>query len=388
MRYLSHSVLFGWLILAASTVRAQAPVGDGLLAQYYDGENFERVMYVRHDPSINFDWGHGEPAPGLPTEYFSVRWSGWLVPPTTGRYVFHVTVDDGMRVWLNDKRVFSSWVPQQVANYTFSVDLKAGEPYRLRVDYFQNILDTRAQLTWEIPNQPKPAATWRNGWGAMAAAPAAVPISSRYLFSKDPAKLLAKPAPIPKPAPQPTPPVAKPAVVKTTPPAPAPRPVVSPRVTSQPVPRPATPAPAPTPTPAPAPVPAAAAPTAATDSAGARVARLVDGESVTLPDLYFEQGKAQLLPAARTALDALAQALSTRPSLRLEVQGHTDNVGNAELNRQLSQQRAEAVCLYLTAHGVPSEQLRPVGYGGTRPVADNADATQRPKNRRVVLVRL
>ncbi|MDO7874819.1 PA14 domain-containing protein [Hymenobacter sp. ASUV-10] len=379
MHYLSHSFLFGCLILAAGTARAQAPVGDGLLAQYYDGENFERVMYVRHDPSINFDWGHGEPAPGLPVEYFSVRWSGWLVPPTTGRYIFHVTVDDGMRVWLNDKRVFSSWIPQQISNYTFSVDLKAGEPYRLRVDYFQNILDTRAQLTWEIPNQPKPEATWRNGWGTLESAPAAVPISSRYLFSKDPAKLLAKPAPAPKPAPA----VAKPAVIKPTPPpAPAPRPATSPRIASPPAPRPATPAPTPVP------APAAAAPTAATDSAGARVARLVDGESVTLPDLYFEQGKAQLLPAARTALDALAQALSPRPSLRLEVQGHTDNVGNAELNRQLSQQRAEAVCLYLTAHGVASEQLRPVGYGGTRPVADNADLTQRPKNRRVVLVRL
>lgn len=364
-------------MLAGSTARAQAPVGDGLLAQYYDGENFERVMYVRRDPSINFDWGHGEPAPGLPTEYFSVRWQGWLVPPVTGRYVFHVTVDDGMRVWLNDKRVFNSWIPQQVASYTFSVDLKAGEPYRLRVDYFQNILDTRAQLTWEIPNQPQPEATWRNGWGTLASAPASVPISSRYLFSKDPTKLLAKPTPAPKPAPT----VVQPPVVKATPPA---RPAASPRVAPSPAPRPAASAPIPLP----APVPAAAAPTAAADSAGARVARLVDGEAVTLPDLYFEQGKAQLLPPARTALDALAKALSTRPSLRLEVQGHTDNVGNAELNRQLSQQRAEAVCLYLTAHGVASEQLRPVGYGGTKPVADNADATQRPKNRRVVLVRL
>ena len=70
------------------------------------------------------------------------------------------------------------------------------------------------------------------------------------------------------------------------------------------------------------------------------------------------------------------------------MQGHTDNVGNAELNRQLSQQRAEAVCLYLTAHGAAAAQLRPVGYGGTQPVADNADPAQRPRNRRVVLRRL
>jgi outer membrane protein OmpA-like peptidoglycan-associated protein len=112
------------------------------------------------------------------------------------------------------------------------------------------------------------------------------------------------------------------------------------------------------------------------------------GGTITLPDLYFDQGKAVLLPRVRTALDALATTLRTRPELRFEVQGHTDNVGNAELNRQLSQQRAEAVCLYLTAHGVATAQLQPKGYGGTQPVADNADPAQRPRNRRVVLRRL
>jgi outer membrane protein OmpA-like peptidoglycan-associated protein len=118
------------------------------------------------------------------------------------------------------------------------------------------------------------------------------------------------------------------------------------------------------------------------------LARLNVGEAVTLPELYFNQGQARLLPAARTLLDGLAAALSAQPALRFEVQGHTDNVGNAELNRQLSQQRAEAVCLYLTAHGVAARQLRPVGFGGTQPVADNADPAQRPLNRRVVLRRL
>ena len=109
---------------------------------------------------------------------------------------------------------------------------------------------------------------------------------------------------------------------------------------------------------------------------------------MTLPDLFFAQGQASLLPGTRAALDKVAGVLGPRPGLRLEVQGHTDNVGNAELNRQLSQQRAEAVCLYLTAHGVSTAQLRPVGYGGSQPVADNADPAQRPRNRRVVLRRL
>ena len=112
------------------------------------------------------------------------------------------------------------------------------------------------------------------------------------------------------------------------------------------------------------------------------------GETVTLPDLFFEQGQARLLPGTRATLDKIAGVLGPRPGLRLEVQGHTDNVGNTELNRQLSQQRAEAVCLYLTAYGVAKAQLRPVGYGGIQPVAGNADPTQRPRNRRVALRRI
>ena len=120
----------------------------------------------------------------------------------------------------------------------------------------------------------------------------------------------------------------------------------------------------------------------------ARLARLAVGETVTLPDLFFEQGQARLLPATRAALDKIATVLSTRPGLRFEVQGHTDNVGSAELNRQLSQQRAETVCLYLSGHCVSTAQLRPLGFGGSQPVADNADPAQRPRNRRVVLRRL
>lgn len=82
-----------------------------------------------------------------------------------------------------------------------------------------------------------------------------------------------------------------------------------------------------------------------------QLARLAVGEAVSLPELYFEQGQARLLPPVRAALDRLALVLRAQPAWRFEVQGHTDNVGNAELNRQLSQQRAAAVCLYLTAHG-------------------------------------
>ncbi|WP_196294356.1 PA14 domain-containing protein [Hymenobacter ruricola] len=371
------------LLLATGPARAQTQAGNGLMAEYYRGTDFTQFMRSRVDATISFDWAHQPPIAGMPAEYFSVRWTGWLRVPTSGRYVFHVTVDDGMRIWLNDRLILDEWRPQPISRFTTSAELKAGEPYKLRVEYFQDILDTRAQLTWERPDVPlaPPPSSWRNLWGLNADDPKPEPIPTQFLFVNNPRPAAARPVPaVPKP-----PTVAKtPASAKPPVPAPAkatPRPQPPRRVT------PATPILA-------KPAVVSAAPIAppalvlADSDRTARLATLAVGEAVTLPDLYFDQGQARLLPAVRTALDGLAAILHAQPTLRFEVQGHTDNVGNAELNRQLSQQRAEAVCLYLTAHGAAEGQLRPVGYGGTQPVADNADPAQRPRNRRVALRRL
>ncbi|MBJ6109064.1 OmpA family protein [Hymenobacter sp. BT523] len=366
------------LLLAAAIAPARAQTGTGLKGDYYEGTNFEKYVLTRRDATINFNWGQQPPAPRLPAEDFSVRWTGWLMPPTSGKYVFHVTVDDGIRLWLNDRLLLNEWRGQPQSSYTAAVELRAGEPYRLRVDYCQYGLDTRVFVTWEQPAAT--AASWRNLWGMTSEKARPEPISAAYLFQNNP-KPVARPAASAAAAPAPK---ALPAASVAPPPAPrrAPR-------TATVVPRPRRPA-APEPRPAPAPTvpPPPAAVAAADSSRPARLANLAVGEAIILPDLYFDQGQARLLPAVRTALDGLAAALRARPALRFEVQGHTDNVGNAELNRQLSQQRAEAVCLYLTAHGVAEGQLRPVGYGGTQPVADNADPAQRPRNRRVALRRL
>lgn len=376
-------LLLLWL-LAAPRARAQtAPAINGLKGEYYEGIDFEKFVLTRRDATIDFDWGHQPPAPGMPAEQFSVRWTGWLVPPVSGEYTFHVTVDDGVRLWLNDQQLLNEWRGQPVSYYTATVVLRAGEPYRLRVDYCQYRLDTRVFVNWALP--PTEPASWRNLWGMAAAKPKPMPISSAYLFQANP-RLAARPVRSPAPAPVAAA-LPPPAPVRQTSAAPAKRPAApkptvrrraaAPKVLALVPVSPATPL---RPASAPAPV--------ANPTDTARLARLAVGESLTMPDLFFEQGKARLLPGTRTALDKMAAVLSTRPGLRFEVQGHTDNVGNAELNRQLSQQRAEAVCLYLTAHGVGTAQLRPLGYGGTQPVADNVDPAQRPRNRRVVLRRL
>ena len=376
--------LLGALPLGAGAQTRQ--VGNGLVGTYYDGPNFERRVLTRRDATIDFDWHQQRPAAGLGAEDFSVRWTGWLVPPTTGAYVLHLSVDDGIRLWLNGRELLNEWRGQPLSYYQLAVDLNAGEPYALRIEYCQYSLSTRMRLAWEAPAAEPAPATWRNLWGRAGDKAGPVVIPARYLFSERPAAAAA-------------PPPAAPALpiqvihlqeVKPKPPrqdAPAkaallPRPPVAtlkvrPRsylaLATAPAPPPARPA-----------APAAPIDSSQT-SALVLAARLAAGQAVTLRALYFEQGRAELLPAVRASLDTLAAALAQHPTLRLEVQGHTDNQGDPAINQRLSRRRAELVCQYLAARGVAPARLRAVGYGGRLPVADNSQPALRFRNRRVVL---
>ncbi|MFT7700120.1 MAG: outer membrane protein OmpA-like peptidoglycan-associated protein [Candidatus Krumholzibacteriia bacterium] len=99
----------------------------------------------------------------------------------------------------------------------------------------------------------------------------------------------------------------------------------------------------------------------------------------------FVSGSAELTPSSITILISLAQSLNEDKSLRYEIQGHTDSTGDAEINRSLSQQRAESVRASLIQMGVASDRLAAVGYGEDVPIADNATAGGRAANRRVEL---
>jgi OOP family OmpA-OmpF porin len=107
--------------------------------------------------------------------------------------------------------------------------------------------------------------------------------------------------------------------------------------------------------------------------------------SITLVGVNFENNSARLSSESSATLDPFAAALRQHHRLRIEVQGHTDAVGSAPYNLRLSQARAEAVRDYLVGHGVPAAELTARGYGKTEPIADNATAEGRARNRRVVM---
>ena len=108
------------------------------------------------------------------------------------------------------------------------------------------------------------------------------------------------------------------------------------------------------------------------------------GESITLKNVFFQTGKYTLLDISIVELDKVVEMMQRHPSMRIELGGHTDNVGSEASNQKLSEQRAKAVYDYLVQHGVPAERLTYKGYGQSQPVADNSTPEGRRQNRRTV----
>lgn len=111
------------------------------------------------------------------------------------------------------------------------------------------------------------------------------------------------------------------------------------------------------------------------------------GLSMVLDDVLFKRGTAELLLESSTALiQRIANFLNENPTVRILLEGHTDNLGNAQLNKELSLDRASAIRKLLVDRGIAFERMRIAGWGGSRPISDNQTEEGRTKNRRVEMV--
>jgi outer membrane protein OmpA-like peptidoglycan-associated protein len=110
------------------------------------------------------------------------------------------------------------------------------------------------------------------------------------------------------------------------------------------------------------------------------------GIVLTLGDVLFDTGRAELNPGASTKMDQLAQFLAQHPDRRVEIDGFTDSVGSDAYNEELSQRRANAVKAALVTRGIDPSRINTQGYGKAYPVASNSDSGGRQLNRRVEVV--
>lgn len=125
-----------------------------------------------------------------------------------------------------------------------------------------------------------------------------------------------------------------------------------------------------------------------TAGSGVDVTEVGDGEAilVNLPDgVTFAVDSSTISPGFQTTLDQIANSMVQYPNSLIDVMGHTDSTGSDQYNLDLSKRRADSVANYLVMRGVSRARIETVGYGEQYPIADNATAEGRARNRRVEL---
>lgn len=154
---LSNNALY-----TSAPVRIIVNGGTGLKGQYFNGSNFDTLLWTRTDPTVNFDWGWNSGAgPGGSITYsaFSVRWTGKIQARESGTYQFQARYDDAVRIWINDgttnRLILDRWTTGASTFYAHSgtVYLQAGQRYDIQIDYAQRGSGSQIKVEWLRPGQ-------------------------------------------------------------------------------------------------------------------------------------------------------------------------------------------------------------------------------------------
>jgi len=134
--------------------------GIGVRARYFKGIDLAGApVLTRIEPAIDHSWGSAEVAAGL-TDQVSARWTADLYAPLNETYQFTTTSDDGVRLWLDGRRLINNWTTHGSTDDLAQADLVAGQFYRLQMEWFDNAGGATARLAWQSPsiaNQTIPA---------------------------------------------------------------------------------------------------------------------------------------------------------------------------------------------------------------------------------------
>lgn len=131
----------------------------GLSGEYFTNPDLRGPpSLVRTDPGINFSWPNGSPAAEIPATNWAARWTGRLSVPASGEYRFCLYADDGCRLFIDDQCVIDHWsLDGGQEAHVGRVQLVAGQPYAVRVEYFQGPGNAGIHLSWQVPVAARPA---------------------------------------------------------------------------------------------------------------------------------------------------------------------------------------------------------------------------------------
>jgi YVTN family beta-propeller protein len=125
---------------------------NGLKGEYFANVGLTSSAALVRYENVNFNWGNAAPATGLPADNFSVRWTGFIVAPSTGSYRIRTNSDDGVRVWVNGTQRINNWTDHApTTNTSGSFSLTGGRRYSITVEYYERGGGAVMQLSWQRP---------------------------------------------------------------------------------------------------------------------------------------------------------------------------------------------------------------------------------------------
>lgn len=122
----------------------------GMKGEYFDNMNLKgKPVLTRIDSMVNFNFGTGSPAPGLPKEHYSIRWKGRIIPPDTIHHI-GISTDDGGRLYVDGKLLINDWRDHAEEQHSTSVDLLPGKEYEVEIQQYNDELGAAARLLWDL----------------------------------------------------------------------------------------------------------------------------------------------------------------------------------------------------------------------------------------------
>jgi outer membrane protein OmpA-like peptidoglycan-associated protein len=254
---------------------------------------------------------------------------------------FFVKADDGVRLWIDNKKIIDAWWDQETTSYSGAIHLDKGKQYDIRIEYYNGPLHAVFVLSWEQPDESGYTFMGFTFFKTRTQVPANV-FSVNTADTVQMVKLEKPMEPATRAVKKDTPSSNTAAKTKTT------NEIQKKRVTSDPA--------------------------------------IATNEPIEMKSVEFEQTKFDLQETAYKELNALTEYLQKHPKLKIKIIGHTDYAGDSTANYLLSEQRANAIADYLKANGVSQQRITVVAMGSSKPRVVHEKTHQRGGNRRVEFV--
>ena len=145
---LKSSLVVFLLLASAGAVCGQ----EGLKGEYFANMTLAGQPALTRTEAVNFNWGGASPGDPIGVDAFSVRWTGSLTPPESGSYTFGTRTDDGVRLWVGGELIVNNWGDHSATmNRGQPIQLEAGEPVAITLEYYENGGDAVCELYWSGP---------------------------------------------------------------------------------------------------------------------------------------------------------------------------------------------------------------------------------------------